>query len=184
DKRARIYIYDNQKQYQDSMHGPDWSAGLALPREKIIHTYVEAPDFFAAILPHELGHIIFREFVGFNNSAIPLWLEEGLATYQENQLNIFHQAVFGKALRENRLFSLEELSNFDPTSSPDQERVEIYYAQAANIVEYLLKKMSRDKFVTFCRDLRERQDFLRALSRVYSFKDLSELETDWKGYLR
>ena len=82
DERAKIYIYMDKDDYVDSARQSGWSHGSDQTRQKIIRTFPAAHGFFDSILPHELGHIIFREFVGFYID-IPLWFEEGIAMFQE-----------------------------------------------------------------------------------------------------
>ncbi len=60
DNRAKIYVYDNAQDYQVGSSQPAWSSGSVAAKVKIIQTFPGAKEFFATILPHELGHIIFR----------------------------------------------------------------------------------------------------------------------------
>ena len=69
DNRAKIYIYDNAEDYRASTKQPAWSVGSARVQEKLIYSFPYAQGFFETVLPHELGHIIFREFVGSDNPA-------------------------------------------------------------------------------------------------------------------
>ncbi len=87
DNRARIYILDDPWDYQKDTGAASWSAGQAVVANKLIKTFVTAPGFLDNVLPHEMAHIIFREMVGFNNPAVPLWLEEGVATYQGEKIS-------------------------------------------------------------------------------------------------
>src|SRR3989338_7116526 len=67
DKRAKIYIYDSAEDYQAATGKPAWSGGVAFSHQKVIETYPWAQGFMQSLLPHELGHIIFREFIGFGS---------------------------------------------------------------------------------------------------------------------
>jgi len=80
--RAKIYVYDDQDDYVQRGKTLGWSSGSAFVREKMIRTFPAAHGFFDTTLPHELGHIIFRELIGFD-VQVPLWFEEGVAMYQE-----------------------------------------------------------------------------------------------------
>ena len=87
DNRAKIYIYDDKDDFINTTNQPQWSGGVVHYQQKIIKTYPQMAGFFDSLLPHELGHIIFREFVG-NDTRIPLWLDEGVASYQERTKRI------------------------------------------------------------------------------------------------
>ncbi|MBU2258636.1 MAG: hypothetical protein KJ926_05895, partial [Candidatus Omnitrophica bacterium] len=157
DNRAKIYIYDNAKAYQATGQ-PEWSAGSAIPQRKLIASYPMAEGFFEHLLPHEIGHIIFREFVGFNNNAIPDWLDEGVASYQESLTDPRMKMVINSAVSQGRLIGLNKLFGMNPYSMHDSDLVNLFYAQSASLVEYLIKEFGRDRFVTFCQDLRDKKD--------------------------
>jgi len=70
-----LNIYDNADDYVQAGKMASWSHGVASPKNKVIRTFPAAHGFFDSTLPHELGHIIFREFVGFK-AQVPIWFEE------------------------------------------------------------------------------------------------------------
>ncbi len=180
DNRAKIYIYDDAKSFQASTGQPSWSAGCASPNDKIISSYPYAETFFETILPHEIGHIIFREFVGFDNPSIPLWLEEGVASYQENLRSSMARNMLSSAIRERKLFNLSQLSQFNPHLSLDSHTVNLFYAESVNLVDFLIKEYGTDNFVSFCQALRDKKNFERALSSVYPFRNLGEFDEAWQ----
>lgn len=183
DNRARIYIYDDAKSFQESTGQPAWSAGCAMIKEKKISTYVNAQSFFTTVLPHELGHIIFREFVGFDNYAIPLWLDEGVACQQENFRKITAYGIVEAALKEGAIMGIEQLCAFNPAKEPDTGRINLFYAQSVFIVDYLVREFGSDSFVSFCQKLRDKKDLQVALRSTYPFSSLKELEKGWLNYL-
>ena len=75
ENRVKIYIYDDAQSYQTDARQPEWSGGCVDIDNKVIRTYSAAGGFMNKVLPHELGHIIFRELIGFRNLSVPLWLE-------------------------------------------------------------------------------------------------------------
>lgn len=183
DNRAKFYIYDNALSYQADTDQPSWSAGCAAARDKIIRTFPDALGFFDSVLPHEMGHIIFREFVGFDNYAVPVWLDEGVASYQENLKRSLAKEIVKQALQEGTFMDWEELSGFNPQSSQDAQSVTIFYAESASIIEFLIKEFGSDNFVLFCQNLRDKKDLDRALRSVYSFGDVKGLQQAWQKYL-
>lgn len=183
DNRAKVYIYDSVDAYRATGQ-PEWSGGASIPEQKLIYSYPTAQGFFEHLLPHEIGHIIFREFVGFNNSAIPGWLDEGVASYQESMNDRGMKIAINTAARQNRLIGINDLFSLDPYSMRDTNMVNLFYAQSVSLVDYLVKEFGRDKFVTFCQDLRDKRDFRRALSSNYPFSGIQEFEEGWKKHLR
>lgn len=181
DNRARIYIFDNQEDYLKNTGAAEWSAGQATVARKLIKTYATAQGFLNGVLPHELAHIIFREMVGFNNPAVPLWLEEGVATYQQKNISLV-KTKLAERIREDDFISLSELSRFDVAGSQDKEKVELFYAESYSLVKYLISEFGRERFVFFCQSLRDNLNLAVALSKAYSFS-LASFEEGWKSYI-
>lgn len=184
DNRAHIYIYDNARDYQKATGQPGWSGGCARIKEKTISTFLDAPHFFESILPHEMGHIIFREFVGFDNYAVPLWLDEGVASYEERLKRSAANAIIKKAIANGKFMDLERLSGFNLQLNADDEPVAIFYAESVSLVGYLVAKFGSDDFISFCQALRDKKDLLRAISTVYPYSTLGELDSAWREYLK
>jgi len=183
DNRAHIYIYNNTSEYQKATGQPGWSAGCANIQAKTVYTFMDAPQFFESILPHEMGHIIFREFVGFNNYAIPLWLDEGVASYEERLKRTQAAAIIKKAIAAGSCMDLKQLSAFNPQLSRDTDAVSVFYAESVSIVEFLVKKYGSDNFISFCQQLRDKKDLQRAISSVYPFEKIEDLDKAWQKYL-
>ena len=180
DNRAKIYLYDSQEEYQKATNGAEWSMGQAETRSKVIQTFLTAPGFLEDVLPHELAHIIFLEMVGFNNPAIPLWLEEGVASYHEKEISSVKADLTGK-LKKGDFINLDALSRFEVAGSKDSEKVELFYEESYSLVKYLIGVFGQEKFVFFCQELRDSRNLTKALSRTYSFKDLVDFENSWKS---
>ena len=184
DKRAKIYIYKDAQDYQESTGKPSWSGGVAYSHEKVIETYPWAQGFFQSLLPHELGHIIFREFVGPQSNA-PVWLDEGVAMYQEKFRRLNIKAKLLQAIEERRLIPLNKLSELNIGFVNDRETVELYYTEAISVVDYLIKEFGKDNFVELCQALKERKSFDQAIGEAYRvFKNLDDLNKGWLRYIK
>jgi len=75
-----------------------------------------------------MGHIIFREFVGFDNQAIPVWLDEGVASYQDNQVYTMAHKLVKDAIATNKFINLENLSKVNPQLMKDNESALLFYS--------------------------------------------------------
>lgn len=184
DKRAKIYIYDDAQSYQVATGQPSWSSGCAYPRQKIIKTFPYAQGFFETVLPHEMGHIIFREFVGFDNYAVPIWLDEGIASYQEASRRYGAKQIVREAVRNNTFIKLSDLGRYNPMFLQDRDTVKLFYAESTDVVGYLIKEFGTDKFILFCQELRDKGSLERALRYAYSFNDIGELDKAWQNTLK
>lgn len=181
DNRAKFYIYDDAEDYLAQTNQPSWSAGAANYHDKVIRTYPQMAGFFDSLMPHELGHIIFREFIG-NYTRIPLWLDEGVASYQEKSKRFAADSIVRKAISGKRFIPLDVLSKTDIRSSTDTALVELFYAESVSAVNFMITSFGKDRFGSFCRDLKDGKPFEEALAR-FNCKDSASFSKKWQSYL-
>ena len=178
ENRCKIFLYSNRKIYLKETGCSSWSRAHVQVVKKEIKTYIGRKDFFNTILPHEMGHIIFREFVGYNKK-LPLWIDEGVACMQEEGSYKRLKAMQSFA-KQNKYLKISELSNINNYKLNDMD---LFYSQSASIIDFLLNRFGRNKFVDFCRQLRDKENWEEALKTTYGFGSLEELEKDWIGKL-
>ena len=182
DKRAKIYLFANMREYQKSTDQPEWSGGKVNVVSREIVTYVDMQEFFDIILPHELGHIVFREFIGYKR-RLPLWLDEGVVSFLEKSYKKERLEAASFLVRTKAFIPLEKLEEM---RSGDIKTPGIFYAESASIIEFLVRTYGKDMFVDFCRklkQLREDQSWEVALRDVYRFKNFSEMNDAWVKFL-
>ncbi len=182
DKRAKIYIFDNAEDFQKSgeLH---WADGVTYSSAKIIRSFPAAHGFFDSTLPHELAHIIFREFVGLK-AKVPVWFEEGIAMYQEKARRWGADDIVRQALKDGTFLSLEEMAQIQLSDKMDLKVIKLIYAESASVINYLINTWGRQRFVMLCRKLQNNTQFEWAVHSVYiNFKDIQQLNKAWVAYL-
>jgi hypothetical protein len=183
-ERTKIYIYDDKDDYVNNGRQKDWSHGVTFSSQKEIRTFPSAHGFFDSTLPHELGHIIFREFIG-SNITIPTWFEEGVAMYQEKGKRWGAHKMVQKAIEEKKFLSLMELFDVQLYNHTQREFVELFYAESASIVYYMMAELGQHRFVNFCRRLRAGESFVKALPIAYGrFQNILDLNRNWITYVQ
>jgi hypothetical protein len=184
EERAKIYIYQDDKDYVRNAQQYQWSHGAALAKERTIRTFPSAYGFFDSTLPHELGHIIFHEYIGFA-VEVPLWFEEGVAMCQEKAKRLGADEDVLRALKNGQFISLTELTNMRLYSDSPPDKVDLFYAESASVVNYLIGELGESRFAKLCRELKDGRDFLGALQASYvRFSSLDELNRSWVNYLK
>ncbi len=179
--RVKILVFDDANDYHRLGYG--WSAGETIIRQRMIITYPSAHGFFDSVLPHELGHIIFRDFIG-QDALVPLWLEEGVAMYQEEGRRWGADADVSRAIEEGKFISLPDLTRLDLTRDSDKDLVDMFYTEAASLVGFLINQGEMYRFARLCRSIKDGDDFNKALKQAYmKYAQIGNLETDWKEYL-
>lgn len=178
DKRAKIFLYAGSKEYLKDTNRTAWSGASVDIKNRTIKTYIGQENFFDSILPHELTHIVFREFVG-PKKDYPLWMDEGVACSQEKKSlderlktirNLIRQGVY---IEFKDLYVIRDYSLVVPN---------VFYSEAASLIYFLLQAQGREKFLDFSRRLRENIKWQNALLETYRFKDVEEFEAKWKEY--
>ena len=180
DRRVRILIYPSRNAYITQAGAPAWAAGQANYVERTISTFRGSDDFVNSVLPHEMTHLIFREFVGFD-SDIPLWLDEGIAQWEDKSNREKALKLARRLYRRGELMSLETLTNTDVRSATSGRRAVEFYAQSVSLVGFMITDHGATRFRKFCGHLRDGKTIEDALRFTYpsSMRNLKQLETAW-----
>ncbi len=185
EKRVKIYIYPAQAEFLAESGQPEWSHGMASYTKKAIYTYISHERFLESLLPHEITHLIFRDFVGLHGT-IPLWLDEGVAQWEEPDKRAIAKQAARYLIETGKWIPLADLTSIDIRDSSDAERVQAFYMQAVSLVDYLIRAYGPSEFTEFCRELRDGKPLEAALRAAYtnSIDSLPELEAKLKRYVQ
>jgi hypothetical protein len=207
DNRVKIYIYPDRDSYSKAANMPAWSEGMADYTHRQIICYAWHEGFLDGLLPHEMTHLIFRDFVGFKGQ-VPVWLDEGVAQWEEPLKREQVKAISKYLLNNGTLLCVEDMVNLDirrvqsnsivhihSILDKDQKRqflslnsddlVRTYYIEAVSLVEFLIKQYGADNFTEFCRKLRDGKSFDEALGFAYpqNITSVDDLEKEWLKYV-
>jgi len=207
DKRVKIYIYPDHASYVKATGQPEWSEGAAEYKAKKIAGFSGSRGFLESILPHEVAHLIFRDFVGFVGE-IPLWLDEGVAQWEEEAKRKDMKAMVKELYAQDSLLSIEDMMKLDIRSIKDKNSVYIrptrtrkgvmatlllspdklvttYYLQSVSLVGFLIERYGSERFAEFCRQLRDGKTLGEAFSFAYPtyIRSLKDLDDGWREYL-
>lgn len=180
---TKIYIYDNKEDYLKFTHRPAWSSGCAYLEEKTIKSFFNSKDFLTRVLPHELGHIMFDEYLA--GRKVPLFLHEGIAQFCEKSLrrNKF-KYIIKKALRGKMFIPLGKLVKIEGSYlAKNPQEVSIFYAESIGIIDYLLEKHGKFNFRSFLREIKEGSDLEKAIKWAFGYDSIEELNKEWVEYL-
>ncbi len=188
DNRAVIFIAKDKEQYLKNFNCPEWSSACVSYWDKIIYTYPSQKNFIS-ILAHELTHIIFREYLKNNN--LPLWLDEGMATYIEDKYAGGHYKKRDYALEtlinKGEYLPLREVTNVNTLilKNKSDDYVNKFYLQSFSIVNFLVERYQKHRFSQFLWNLKNENNVEKALSKTYyQLKNIDELEKRWTKFYR
>lgn len=184
ENRCRIYLYPDQADYRKHTQRPEWSSGFARIDRREIVSYEGSQDFLDNVLPHEMTHLILRDFVGSSNKAIPLWLEEGVAMSREKNPRKEFEDLIGDLVADKKWIPMKDFCSMRTLDGLTRDRAAIFYAQSYSVVRLLLHKSDGKLFSNLCRDLRDGLSLEQALPRNYplQFPTLDEFEKQWLAF--
>lgn len=138
--RVDIYLYSALEDLQSALElgGRDWQGGQARPDLGAV--LVAIPPGQGALaqmkrdIPHELTHLLVYQATGAGYARVPRWLDEGLASANEELAQPAYQLALESAFREGRLIPLETLC---APFSADAGVAQLSYAQSANLVQFI-----------------------------------------------
>ena len=179
DERTKIVIFKDHDDYVKMTGLPAWTGGVAHTGQREIYTYSWAEDFLDNLLAHEMTHLIFREFVGYQTRTPP-WFDEGMAVYQEKGNKEHYEEMIKKMAESNQLI---DLKIFRSLNAGNFSMPMVFYAQSAKMVEYLLTQFNDEYFLKFASKLKDGENFEETLFSVYGFKDIEDFNRDWRSYV-
>ena len=146
ERRCKVFIYPDQETYVRGTGQPSWSIGSAHYGRKEVLSYSGCRAFIEETLPHEIAHLIFRDFVGFE-SDIPLWLDEGVAQRQEPSKQKVVDYYVWQLARQKKLWSMERLTRANHGAIQDPDDARTFYIQAASVVSFLIDRHGASSFI-------------------------------------
>ncbi len=175
-----LYIYGSTQDMQAAMlYEPSWTGGQAIPDHNIVIIGIspDQMDWGKRTEAHELTHVLVGQLTFSCLSAIPTWLQEGLAVYGQGGPEDAWQPLFEQALKDNTLPSVRSLSG---GFAEDSAKADVSYAQSYSLVKFLIEKGGPAKMLDLLRMLRNGATVDEALQQVYGF-DIDGFEDSWRA---
>ncbi len=183
-EKCPIYIYDTKDDYIKYTNAPIWSGGLASMEPFRLSIYKGSPDLETKTLPHEITHLVLFELF---KKPPPLWLNEGLAQFEEEKAGrhfykkpLKELIAKGAYLKINELFEVKYLLN-------DDKFIAVFYLESCSVVEFLITQNLGGLFGKFIQELKNGKSSNEALKTVYQWKfknGASDLEMAWLNYVK
>jgi hypothetical protein len=182
ERPIKIYIYASTSDLQGAMIFPqEWTGGVAFTAFSTIAIGIPLAelDWGKRALVHELTHLIVHQATFSPYGQLPLWLDEGLAMYNEGELDPDFRSSLEEAISKNELISVRSLCS---PFSAYSEKARLSYAQSYSLVEYLLDNYGQDKMLDLLAILKQGSTYDEALTEVYGF-DIDGLDALWRATL-
>ena len=182
ERPIKIYIYASADDLKGAMIFPqEWTGGVAFTAFSTIAIGIPPSelDWGKKALVHELTHLVVHQATFGPYGQLPLWLDEGLAMYNEGELDPVFRSCLQEAILKDELISVRSLCS---PFSAYAEKALLSYAQSYSLVEYLLDNYGQDSMLDLLTILKQGSTYDEALTEVYGF-DIDGLDTLWRGTL-
>jgi hypothetical protein len=159
---------------------PDYAAGVAYPEIGLVLLSIKpvhpsGQQDLAEVFRHELAHVALEDAV--NGRPIPRWFNEGFAVLASGETSFPRMRSLISATISDNLLSLSQLER----SFPMQEwEAEIAYAEAADVVRFLVRREEKHRFRGLISRLRDGETMDSALLNSYG-AETATLETEWRN---
>jgi len=189
-KKPEVYVFKDYEEYVDKTgtvgYNTSHTGGIAVPRSarKPAKIYFFIGKHLSEVLQHELTHVLFKEMTaGLRTDArIPAWLAEGIAVYESRGHQ--YKARVTEALRTGRTIPTAEVVG-SAAYPEDRDKISLFYAQSASLVDFLLNQYGGVKFLAFSTKLiRGGKTIDEALSSTYypHIRNVSQLNDAWLNF--
>ncbi|MBI4340234.1 MAG: hypothetical protein HY680_09845, partial [Chloroflexi bacterium] len=182
---VQVFIYASGEDLRGSLVFPEeWTGGVAFTSFGIIAIGV-SPSSLAwgsRAVAHELTHLIVDQISFSCLSEIPSWLNEGLATYNEDASREPQPGYDGplqEAIASGRLLSVAGLGQGFPT---DPQQALLAYGESFSLVKFLAEVYGPDRLRGLLEAFRQGVSAEEALQRAYGF-GLEGLEAAWRRHI-
>lgn len=152
-KKIQVFVYADDLAFQSVLapgHDSTEFVGATPVNEFNVILVRSAPEdlqFAVVAAPHELVHMVIRQELGngLGNLSMPLWMNEGLASYYEYdppKMEDRYRSLLNQAIENDTLLRLRNYSNNRPA---DYDQNLLMYGQGFSVVEMILKDFGHDK---------------------------------------
>lgn len=128
----------------------------------------------AEVFRHELAHIALHDAV--SRDRVPRWFNEGFAVHASGEASSARLSTLWTATLSGNLIPFRKLTSSFPA---DAMTASVAYAQAADLVRFLLRQGEEHRFSALIQRVAGGQSFESALSDAYS-TDMFTLEQHWR----
>ena len=182
ERPINIYIYASDNDLKGAMIFPqEWTGGVAFTAFSTIAIGISPSelDWGKKALLHEFTHLVVHQATFSPYGQLPLWLDEGLAMYNEGELDPVLRSYLEEAIAEDELISVRSLCS---PFSAYSEKASLSYAQSYSLVEYLLDNYGQDSMLDLLTIFKQGSTYDEALTEVYGF-DIDGLDARWRATL-
>ncbi|MGC4091839.1 MAG: peptidase MA family metallohydrolase [Polyangiaceae bacterium] len=158
---------------------PEYAAGVAYPEIGLVllslsPVHPTSDHNLVQVFRHELAHVALFDAVAGRH--VPRWFNEGFAVFSSGESSFDRLRTLWMASVADTLPPLSQLEESFPANEGEAD---IAYAEAVDVVRYLVRKREHFRFQGLVERVRAGEDFASSLKDAYGV-DLPLLEQEWR----
>jgi hypothetical protein len=158
---------------------PEYAAGVAYSELGLVllslnPVHAGQEQDLAEVFRHELAHVALHD--ALNGQSVPRWFNEGFAVFASGESSFARMKTLSMSTVGGSLIPLHELERSFPD---DETKAQIAYAEAVDVVRFLVRREDLHRFRSLVSELREGKNFEQAVLDAYAV-DLATLELEWR----
>lgn len=163
----------------EGSHFPRYASGVAFSELGLIlltatSRYPGERHELVEVFRHELAHIALHD--ALHRDRVPRWFNEGFSVHASREASSARLSTLWTATLSGNLLPFSKLTRSFPK---DANTASVAYAQAADLVRFLLSRGQEHRFAALIERVAGGQEFEAALKDAYS-TDMYTLEKDWR----
>jgi tetratricopeptide (TPR) repeat protein len=169
----------NEEDFKKVTELPHWFGGIYDGKIKL----PSGQETFAdpatqALMIHEITHAVVG---AISAKQAPLWINEGLAEYEENKIKPGDHLILDVAIQSNSLLPVDQLMNEeDLVEKEDPLALGLFYEQSYSLTNYLVDRYGMFKVKELLIEFGKGKNSDEALSQVLKI-NTEDLEKEWKA---
>lgn len=167
----------NRSEYETLMGSvPHWSGALYDGKIRLpVYEGSATASELKKLIFHELAHAFVSDL---SQMRCPVWLNEGIAQYQENKI-IPIPDFLGQVIQEGHFLEPEGLLTYDLASEKNQAKAAAFYLESFSIVSELLARYRWYHLKQFLSELGKGTEFKQGFEKVFG-RSFSDFGAEWK----
>lgn len=158
---------------------PEYAAGVAYSELGLVllsltPIHAGQEQDLGEVFRHELAHVALHD--ALNGQTVPRWFNEGFAVFASGESSFTRMKTLSMATVGGSLIPLRELERTFPD---DETKAQVAYAEAVDVLRFLVRREDAHRFRTLVSELREGKTLDQAVLDAYAV-DLATLELEWR----
>lgn len=171
-------ILYSAEQFMDVTRAPAWSGGIYDGKIKIpVGGLRERTDVLEKVIFHEYTHAVVHRMGG---GRVPVWLNEGIAQYEEGR-NGGSEELFRYLASAENLVPLKYLEG--SFMGLNQEQAILAYGEALSAVKYIMDEYGTGMLTRLVSGYKDGKDSDAAIKDTFQMT-YKEFQESWRRYLR